>query len=175
MESSFDRADEGDNAIVVPQIARKGENEMDFVTAWKASSIVLTGAFGVLGLLTEFREKDTKTITKWGYFSLGGILISTVLSTVAQLKESSDDAKKSYDLARESDRTLNDIERALFPMTDPVLSARFTVSCDVDSSTKKFCANRRAAAQRVGGEWIKDMFNTWPSGQPADIALILGN
>ncbi len=48
---------------------------MDFVSAWKASSIVLTGAFGILGLLTEFKEKQTGKITRWGYISLGGIVI----------------------------------------------------------------------------------------------------
>ena len=33
------------------------EARMDFVSIWKAASIILTGAFGVLGLLTDFKDK----------------------------------------------------------------------------------------------------------------------
>jgi predicted RNA-binding protein YlqC (UPF0109 family) len=43
---------------------------MDFVSVWKAFSIVLTGAFGVLGLLTEFKDKATNKITRWGRIAL---------------------------------------------------------------------------------------------------------
>jgi hypothetical protein len=32
---------------------------MDFVTAWKASLVVLTGGFGVLGLLKDFKDNET--------------------------------------------------------------------------------------------------------------------
>ena len=68
---------------------------IDWVAAWKAGSILLTGGFGILGLFTEFKNKDSKKINKWGYVSLIGIVVSTVLGTAAQIKESDDDAKKT--------------------------------------------------------------------------------
>lgn len=50
--------------------------KIDFVPAWKAIAIALTGAFGILGLVTEFREpnpkhheqKHTGKISIWGGF-----------------------------------------------------------------------------------------------------------
>jgi hypothetical protein len=51
-------------------------------------SILLTGAFGILGLLKEFKDKETGRITKWGGVSLVGILLSSILGVAAQLQTS---------------------------------------------------------------------------------------
>jgi hypothetical protein len=56
-----------------------GLKQIDFVTAWKAISIALTGAFGILGLATDFKNKHTKKITRWGWVSLIGIVVSSSL------------------------------------------------------------------------------------------------
>jgi hypothetical protein len=151
---------------------RLGVKEMDFVTAWKASSIVLTGAFGIIGLLTEFRDKRTRKIAPWGYLSLSGILVSTVLGATAQLKESTDDAKKALAVAKQSDETLMSIRRALFPLDDPEISADFLVDCRVDEHTMKFCRDRYQA-NRPGSETIPQEFRAWPSGQPAGVVLYI--
>ncbi len=74
---------------------------MDFVTAWKASSIVLTGAFGILGLVKDFKDKKTNKVTIWGYISLCGILVSTAFGVIAQLKESSDTDRAKQATARQ--------------------------------------------------------------------------
>jgi hypothetical protein len=52
---------------------------MDFVSAWKAVSIALTGAFGMVGMLTENKDKETGKLTRWGRVSFGGIVLSTTL------------------------------------------------------------------------------------------------
>jgi hypothetical protein len=70
-------------------------HHFDWITAWKAISILLTGTFGIIGLATDFRNKHTKKVTKWGWLSLCGIIISTVCGTLAQIKESQDDAAKA--------------------------------------------------------------------------------
>jgi hypothetical protein len=128
---------------------------MDFVAAWKASTIVLTGAFGMVGLLTEFRDKHTKKITPWGYLSLSGILVSTALA-----------------VANKSDETLRSIQRALFLMDAPEFSANLSADCAVDKDVKKFCEDRYAA-NRPGAETALEEFRAWPSGQPAGIALYI--
>jgi len=79
---------------------------------WKAISIVSTGAFGMLGLLKDFKDKKTNKVTRWGYVSLIGIIVSTFLGVAAQLKESTD-------LARDSNTVLHEIERGLY--APPVL------------------------------------------------------
>lgn len=120
---------------------------MDFPSAWKASSIVLTGAFGVLGLLKDFKDKQTHKVTRWGYLSLAGILISTAFGVVAQLKETSDNAAKAFELAKKSDATLQkedialqQLQRTLSPS---VSTSRIYVvlspPCQ-DDQFKHFCA-----------------------------------
>jgi hypothetical protein len=108
---------------------------MDFVSAWKASSIGITGAFGILGLLKEFKTKDGR-ITRWGYVSLGGILISSVLGIAAQLIQSSNDAAKALEMATRSDLLLNDIQRQLNPIGTPKFHMTFFVQC---SEVRTFC------------------------------------
>jgi hypothetical protein len=115
---------------------------MDFVAAWKASSIVLTGGFGVLGLLKDFKDKETHKVTTWGYVSLAGILLSTILGVAAQLKEASDDASKALRLAQKTDITLNEIERGLYRLEDPRVVLTFEVPCE-DDRYKTFCKELR--------------------------------
>lgn len=65
------------------------------MAAWKAVSVALTGAFAALGLLTEYPDKKTDQVTKWGGVALGGIVVSAVLGVLAQLVESATDQKKT--------------------------------------------------------------------------------
>lgn len=67
---------------------------IDFVSAWKAISIVFTGAFGLMGLLTEFKNKETGRLTRWGMVSFGGIVLSAALGVIAQLKENTDESQR---------------------------------------------------------------------------------
>lgn len=133
---------------------------MDFVMAWKASSIVLTGAFGILGLATEFRNKHSHKITKWGYISLTGIVVSTVLGTVAQLKQSADDTAKALALAQKSDMTLLEIKRALAPMDEPSLSMIFAVDC-TSNEYADYCSKMRSHDDSPKLELALEQFAKW--------------
>jgi hypothetical protein len=53
---------------------------LDFL---KVAGGILTGAFGVLGLLTEYKDKVTNKVTTWGWIALLGIVISTVIGLSA--------------------------------------------------------------------------------------------
>jgi hypothetical protein len=66
-------------------------NRFDWVGAWEESSIVLTGAFGIIGLATDFRNKHTKKITLWGWVSLLGIVTSSVGGMAAQRQKGRED------------------------------------------------------------------------------------
>jgi hypothetical protein len=50
----------------------------------KLVGLVFTGAFGILGLLTEFKDNQTKKITKWEKIALIVIFASTTMSVVRQ-------------------------------------------------------------------------------------------
>jgi hypothetical protein len=114
----------------------------NFVPAWKAVSILFTGAFGILGLVKNFKHKvrDQETdlmvekITRWGWISLLGIVLSTVLGMAAQLKESNDNSAAAFKLAQRSDATLQDIERLLTPFSDP----RVKITLDTDCKVKEY-------------------------------------
>jgi hypothetical protein len=127
---------------------------MDFVAAWKAISIALTGAFGILGLATEFKNKHTKKITKWGWVSLVGIIVSSVCGVAAQLKESHDDAAKSLDLAQKSSQTLNNIQKLLAPtIENPRVEAIFTVLCKNQARKCKYIWSH----QESRGRWYIEL------------------
>jgi hypothetical protein len=147
---------------------------MNFVSIWRACSIVLTGAFGILGLLTEFKDKDKK-ITKWGQVSLAGILVSSSLGLIAQLEESSQQqhakentAKQTLLLLQNTDAAVHEIQRALSPLSDPRVSLYFTISCN-DAKYKKFCeATRRRGAD---GSRMPEEWRDWPQGPDVILPL----
>jgi hypothetical protein len=82
-------------------------------------------------------------VTRWGYISLVGIVLSSILGVIAQLKESSKDeqeksatAQQTLALAQKADKTLSktdtaihEIERTLSPLGTPKLGAEFAVDC----------------------------------------------
>jgi hypothetical protein len=95
---------------------------IDFVTAWKAISIAFTGAFGILGLLTKFKDKRTHKITRWGWVSLAGIIVSSVCGVAAQWKEPADAARQELAL-----RT--DMQKTLSPLVEPEVHTKFRFDC----------------------------------------------
>lgn len=109
---------------------------MDFVTAWKASSIILTGAFGVLGLMKEYKDKITNRITIWGRVSLAGILVSSLCGLAAQIEETSAQekarvgtAQQTLALLERTDRAVKDIQRTLSPLDQPQITFNFEADC----------------------------------------------
>jgi hypothetical protein len=57
----------------------------DFWDLWKAIAIALTGLFGIMGLLTSYKDKETGRITGWGKINLAGILLSATMGVASQL------------------------------------------------------------------------------------------
>lgn len=111
-------------------------SNLDFVSIWKAASILVTGCFGVLALLTEFKDKDTKRITLWGCVSLVGIVVSSGFGVLAQLKETSQQelsrkiqADQTLKLLTNTDRAVADIWRMMSALDEPVITVRLKSSC----------------------------------------------
>jgi hypothetical protein len=120
--------------------------DLDLVSAWKTMSIGVTGAFGVLGLLTEFKDKEKGKITKWGKTSLVGIVASSCLGMAAEFKETSDKelqrqkaANEALALAKKTDAGLVELTRVLSPLDDFSLLVRLNVNCGVELY-QRFCA-----------------------------------
>jgi hypothetical protein len=132
--------------------------DQNFVPVWKATSIFFTGAFGILGLLKNFKEKkrdpETDTtverVTKWGWISLIGIILSTGLGIAAQRTEENSNRKKA---AEDADK----IDRLLSPTIEGIqFSTRYNLPCkkaawDCEDLRKRIKANEKLA--EVNREW----------------------
>jgi hypothetical protein len=148
---------------------------MDFITTWKASSIVLTGAFGVLGLLKDFKDKVTHKVTLWGYISLAGIVLSTALGVAAQLKESSDEqvarkitaeqtraaAEQTLEIVKNSSATLRQVKRTLSSLSGASMELDFHVPC-IEREFKKFCSVAKSGRLDLGTP--QGGLMGWPTG-----------
>jgi hypothetical protein len=132
----------------------------NFVTAWKASSIVLTGAFGVLGLVKDFKDKKGK-ITKWGRISLVGILLSTGLGVIAQLMESSKAERTERETAAQTLGIVRDIQRGLSPLDEPTFRIEFSQDCT--AGYKEFCEELKSLPlHATGNSGFPDAWKHWP-------------
>lgn len=137
---------------------------VDSVAAWKTISIAVTGAFGILGLLTEFRDKHSRKITRWGWVSLLGIIISAVFGIGAQLKESTDNSAKNLELVTRANQTLDGINRALHPMGDVQFQILYEIPCN-DLLFTEFCAYVRGPHHRLTPAGFNDIgrrLTKWP-------------
>jgi hypothetical protein len=78
----------------------------------KVSSLIATGLFGALGLLTKYRDAEGK-ITKWGKVALGGILISSFTSLSLFILETSRAKAKALDDKAKAAATAQKLETIL--------------------------------------------------------------
>lgn len=101
---------------------------MSIVDATKVASLVVTGLFGILALFVDFKDKDTKRITRWGYFSLLGIVLSSGFSVVSQLKDSANKA---------ADHEL-DMRRSATPIDDGLMIT-FTFEMPCTKQLQAWC------------------------------------
>jgi hypothetical protein len=145
-----------------------------FLTWYKPISILFTGAFGILGLVKNFKEKtfdpatgfEVERITKWGSISMIGIILSTGLGIAAQRteenrnqKKANDDANAALALATKSDQTLDKIERLLSPTIEGIqFSTRYDLPCkkfdwDCKDLRKRIKADPSARLAEVNHQW----------------------
>jgi|HubBroStandDraft_3_1064219.scaffolds.fasta_scaffold115565_1 hypothetical protein len=145
----------------------------NFVPVWKATSILFTGAFGILGLVKNFKEKKRDTngditierITKWGWISLIGIIVSTGCGMVVQLKESRDDVRKSLELSRKSEDTLREIKKILSPIEINNVHLIFRARCV--GVYEAICASEEAFPTTMAYESL----DVWVQIYPNDVNL----
>src|ERR1035437_3269525 len=79
----------------------------------KGLGIVFGAAFAVLGLLVDFRDKNTSRVTKWGNVALIGIVVSCCVSLVSQGAESLKARDEADAQAKRTNALLAQIERSI--------------------------------------------------------------
>jgi hypothetical protein len=147
---------------------------LDFVSWWKACSIVFTGIFGIIGLLTEYKNKDTNKINRWGWVSLAGILISMALGVLAQLRETSEQLTERDAAAAKTLQIVTNIQRSLSVLDEPILMATFAISCA--DLFKDFCSAARSGRKPtlffLPDKPPETVWAKWPG--PAKKLLLIG-
>ncbi len=132
---------------------------MDSLNAVKLVAVISSGAFGVLGLLKDFKDKETHKVTRWGYISLAGILISTTLGEASQQIEESkaeaarlkteletrESTEKTLKIVTTTAATLRDVKRSLFSLDGASFSLEIPLRCD-SVTNKALC----------GADWTKE-------------------
>jgi hypothetical protein len=78
----------------------------------KITSMIATGVFGALGLLTKYKDDQGK-ITKWGKVALGGILISSGISLGLYILETSNAKASAIKAQAEAKATEQKLETIL--------------------------------------------------------------
>jgi hypothetical protein len=96
----------------------------------KFAGIILTGVFGVLALVVEYKDKDTKRITTWGMIAALGVVTSCVIGLSSHTLEILRDRRKAEATAHQtlesvqrSERLLEEISRVAQPIQDLYVEA----------------------------------------------------
>jgi hypothetical protein len=97
----------------------------------KFAGILLSGLFGILGLVVNFRDGSGR-VTPWGKRALIGIIASVVVAALTQAFEYLKSAEESKAGARRTERLLSEIYRAVHPIK--AVSATFCVVAPKDNA-----------------------------------------
>jgi hypothetical protein len=116
-----------------------------FAVILKSISIIASGFFGVLGLVTDFRSKETGKLSAWGKLSLAGVILTSSFALAIQwmdelVSERSrrDDAAETLRIVQNTEGTLSDIKRLLKPLDEPLVSMYFKLPCE-NEKIRAFC------------------------------------
>lgn len=107
------------------------ETSQTLLAILKFVSIGLSGAFGVVGLLTEFRDKHSHRITTWGRVALVGIVVSTFVAAVSQAVEMENSSVEEAATRQKAAEELTQLARAADPLDSLIFGAYETVNLNV--------------------------------------------
>ncbi len=92
------------------------------ILVFKYAGILLAGCFGLLGVLTEYRDKKGN-VTKWGRIAVIGAIVSTTLAVISQdldfrrqAQEDRASAQRAERQAQSNAGLLEQIARAVDPL-----------------------------------------------------------
>ena len=83
---------------------------MDWLTLFKFAGIIVAGVLGILGTLTETRDKTTKRLTKWGYCAVWLTIAALAVALGAQWKEYSKQQQEEIDSRIRTEKLLSKLD-----------------------------------------------------------------
>jgi hypothetical protein len=118
--------------------------------------VVLTGIFGLLGLLTKYRN-DVGRITKWGRIALVGIVVSTLVAVSSQALEAVRKARESRAAAERTERIISEVARAVHPLTSIEATAWALMPWD-HPQLASYRKRIEPQLRRIATEWRGNIF-----------------
>lgn len=103
----------------------------------KFAGISLSSIFGLLGLLTSFRNPQTGQVTVWGRVALVGIVLSGLVAASSQALEMRRAAEAELAQAQQTNKQLHEIRRALDPIGEELM---VTYVIEIDLTHPAFAA-----------------------------------
>lgn len=157
---------------------------MDLPEIWKIASIPLTGAFAILGLSTETKDKETGKLNKWGITALAGILVSTTGGVASQWIDSENNIKNAI-TASDNQKYLrgqlniaNDqILKILTPLEGAAIDFEIKFNCS-DKRFTQFCKDAINSAHYgydIDGDAEQFHFSKLKLNIPMKISILHGH
>lgn len=151
----------------------------------KFLALFSTGIWGVISLLTDYRDKEGK-ITPWGRRALIGVILSTFVAIVTQVIETYNDQRSSKESADRNYKLLTEINRAVYPLSpakDLFVSASATIPL-TDTFVAGYAARLKEGAKKViaakkdslenGRIWVIKTVDVEGKETPGDLLLYYG-
>lgn len=141
----------------------------------KLVSFGITSVLALLGLLFDFKDKDTRELTTWGRVNLAGLILSFIVGVVSQNLEdmqksaAAEDARLKSDAALANDQeTLHDLE-AVIKANDLLLTntrASLERAKSIQADTEQTLGGVNRALELVGNSITVDYQAVlFPEGQ----------
>jgi len=93
----------------------------------KYASVLITGSFGILSLLVDYRDRETKRITRWGKIAVIGVISSTVVGSLSQSIDFELNRRASIVRQNQYEESLRQFSRLLLPLTPERVEVEFTL------------------------------------------------
>ncbi|WP_398497748.1 hypothetical protein [Variovorax sp.] len=142
----------------------------------KLFSTVLTGLFGVLALLVDYRDRQTNKIGKWGKVALAGVLVSSTVSLVTQGIDERQNQLEGARRAAEAEELKSKLARLADPLAPPDVYVNWALPKKIVGGDV-FLASMKDLASSLGksnsSASTKDYFISHKdvNGAPMDIDL----
>lgn len=118
--------------------------------------VILAGGFGLLGLLTKYRDEAGR-ITRWGRVALVGVVVSTLVAVSAQALEAVRKSRESKASAQRTERIIAEVMRAVHPLTDIELTSWILLPWD-HAEVRGYRARVEPQLRRIDAEWDGNAF-----------------
>jgi hypothetical protein len=129
----------------------------------KLVSVVLTGVFAIYAVVANYRDPDTKKITKHGKAATTGLTITAVVGFIAQIQDNQTQIRSREVFEQRTTEILNQLQRSLSTMGRPEFEIGLKIPCE-NKSFPDLCITLSDAISGKSNAAI--IFDDWAKPEP---------